>query len=85
MPRRPRSQRSPVRRRLPPRPTFPGAQPAESEPAQQTRSASRARVRPLRLVEREAPFVAAELRRIGLVAGACGGLLALLVVVDRLS
>jgi hypothetical protein len=41
--------------------------------------------RPARLVEREAPYLMAELKRIAMVTGTCIGLLALLVVVDRLS
>jgi hypothetical protein len=36
-------------------------------------------------VEREAPYLLAELRRIALVSGTCLGLLMLLVIVDRLT
>lgn len=70
---------------LPPRPTIgPAADHAAGEqpaPSHLTRAAAR----PSRLVEREAPYLIAELRRIAMVSAACLGLLALLVVVDRAS
>jgi hypothetical protein len=41
--------------------------------------------RPARIVEREAPYLMAELRRIGLVTATCIAMLAMLVIVDRLQ
>jgi hypothetical protein len=40
--------------------------------------------RPTRLVEREAPYLMDELRRVGLVTATCVGLLIFLTVVDRI-
>ena len=60
---------------LPPRPTYEGA-PAEldSHEAGSTQRLSR----PARLVEREAPYMVDELKRIALVSATCIGLLVLL-------
>ncbi len=80
MPRRPTSRGPVARRSLPPRPTYEPA--AAGAPTPDRRNAMS---RPARLVEREAPYLMAELKRIAMVSGTCIGLLALLVVVDRLS
>jgi hypothetical protein len=81
MPRRPTTRGPLGRRSLPPRPTFQtAAGPTAANPERRTTLS-----RPARLVEREAPYLLAELRRIALVTGTCIGLLALLVIVDRLS
>jgi len=40
--------------------------------------------RPLRLVEREAPYLIDELKRVALVTATCVGLLIFLTVVDRM-
>jgi hypothetical protein len=66
-----------MRRSLPPRPTYEGA--AEA-PARAGRQASR----PLSLVEREAPYMLDELKRIFMVTGTCVAVLIGLTVVDRL-
>jgi hypothetical protein len=52
-------------------------------PARRRRAA--ASERPTRLIERDAPFVVAEVRRIAMVSAACFGLLVVLVAVDRLG
>lgn len=81
MPRRPTTRGPQGRRSLPPRPTSDGGVSSlASEPRGRTQS-----TRPARLVEREAPYLLGELRRVGMVSGICVGLLVLLVVVDRLS
>ena len=87
MPRRPRSRRSRGRRTLPARPPGVGAPAAATAIAQPrvARRATAASERPARLIERDAPFLLAELRRILLVSGACLGLLVALVAVDRLG
>lgn len=69
------------RRSLPPRPTYDGAR-AEHE-AHEATSTQRLS-RPARLVEREAPYMIDELKRIALVSGTCIGLLVLLTVVDKM-
>jgi hypothetical protein len=46
---------------------------------------SAAETRPARLVEREAPFLRAELRRVAAVTAVSSVLLASLVVIDRLG
>ena len=86
MPRRPRSPRPRGRRTLPARPPSVGA-PAVAAGGELRggRRSLAASERPLRLIERDAPFLLAELRRIVLVSGACFGLLVALVAVDRLS
>ena len=58
-----------------------GASPTATRPTMAQAGISR----PARLVEREAPYVLAELRRVALVTGTCLGLLGLLVVIDRLQ
>ncbi len=82
MPRRPTTRGPMGRRSLPPRPTY---EPASSNEAA-VAGARRAQLsRPARLVEREAPYLIAELKRIAMVTGTCVGLLVLLVVVDRMT
>ena len=79
MPRTPRRRRTP--RRLPPRPTYSGAPVVEgSAPSVRAQDS-----RPARYVERESPFLTAELMRVLGVTAVTFGLLALLVVVDRLQ
>ncbi len=78
MPRTPRRRRPP--RRLPPRPTYSGAPVTEDAPG----AVSAQDARPARYVERESPFLAAELMRVLSVSAVSFGLLAVLVVVDRL-
>ena len=98
MPKRPRSRRSRGRRTLPPRPPGPARPPTVGVPAAATattqpgttqpgtrRRASAASERPARLIERDAPLLLGELRRIVLISGACLGLLVVLVAVDRLG
>lgn len=79
MPRTPRRRRTP--RRLPPRPTYSGAPEVETAAPVVTSQDDR----PARYVERESPFLAAELRRVLSVTIVSFGLLAALVVVDRLQ
>lgn len=79
MPRTPRRRRTP--RRLPPRPTYSGAPVVEGT----VTVASAQDQRPARYVERESPFLAAELKRVLSVSLVSFGLLAALVVVDRLQ
>jgi hypothetical protein len=72
------TRRMAVRRTLPPRPTYEdGTAPGAS--GQSTRLS-----RPARLVQREAPYMFDELKRIAIVTGTCVALLAVLTVVDRL-
>ena len=85
MPRRPRARRNRPRRNLPPAPPVPGAPQASAQTQPSRRARVAASERPRRLVERDAPFIAAELRRIGLITAACFALLVLLVLADRLS
>ena len=86
MPRRPRTRRSRTgRTTLPPRPPVPGAPAPAVEEARTRRGRASASERPQRLVERDAPFVMTELRRIVMISGACLGLLVVLVAVDRLA
>lgn len=79
MPRKSRSRRRQLPRRLPPRP----GEPRPSAP--RMGDAASAETRPARLVEREAPFLRAELRRVAAVTAVSVALLASLVVIDRLS
>ncbi len=65
-----------MRRSLPPRPTYEGA----AEAPRTTRQSSR----PLSLVEREAPYMFDELKRIFMVTATCVVVLTALTVVDRL-
>lgn len=65
-----------MRRSLPPRPTADGA----AEASRGSRQASR----PLSLVEREAPYMFNELKRIFMVTATCIAVLVALTVVDRL-
>ncbi|MFA7296792.1 MAG: hypothetical protein WC211_06365 [Dehalococcoidia bacterium] len=70
------TRRMAMRRSLPPRPTYEGA----TEGVRATRQSSR----PLSLVEREAPYMFSELKRIFMVTGTCVAVLIALTVVDRL-
>ena len=87
MPRNPRGRRRGARRRLPPRPPSPPGSPAGAPTAGAPAAppATAAGLRPERLVEREAPYLVAELRRVATVTAVCAGLLAALVAVDRLT
>ena len=67
-----------TRRALPPRPMGPGEHATVAVP-----SSTHAN-RPSRLVEREAPYLIGELKRVALVTATCIGLLAFLTVVDRM-
>lgn len=84
----PRSnRRRQTRRRPPPRPTYRGA-PAPEEPAAGTQTVAPVRARasrPAEYIARQTPYLFGELRRVLLTTIACFGLLALLVVVDRLQ
>lgn len=84
MPRRPTTRGPLGRRSLPPSPTYARqhGEPTEVPAAGQRRQTQS---RPARIVEREAPYLIAELRRIGLVTATCIGMLAMLVIVDRLQ
>lgn len=79
MPRNPRRRQQ--RRRLPPRPTYSGAPRTEGAQAPTSRRDSR----PIRYVERESPFLAAELLRVLGVTATCFGLLAVLTIIDRVQ
>lgn len=79
MPRNPRSRRRQLPRRLPPRP----GEPRPSAP--RLSEAASAETRPERMVERDAPFLRAELRRVAAVSAVSFFLLASLVVIDRLG
>jgi hypothetical protein len=84
MPRNPRRRRSTARRSLPPRPTYKDAPEALADEAKPRPVRRRAADRQAVTVAREAPYLGAELRRIVGVSAACAGLLAVLVVVDRI-
>ncbi len=86
MPRNSRARRRRSPPRLPPRP------PAEAQSATTERAAGLTApestlrgTRPERLVERDAPYLASELRRVASVSAACLALLALLIAADRLG
>jgi hypothetical protein len=84
MPRNPRRRQSRTPRRLPPRPTYDRAPAPDADatrPATRDSSPSLAR----RASTRDGGYLASELRRVAGVSAACLGLLALLVVVDRLG
>lgn len=85
MPRRPRARRSRPRRNLPPTPPQPGVAGSTVESSASRRGRIAASERPRRLIERDAPYIAAELRRIVMISTACIGLLVLLVLADRLG
>ncbi|MEZ4552421.1 MAG: hypothetical protein AB7L91_10940 [Dehalococcoidia bacterium] len=84
MPRRPTTRGPLGRRSLPPSPTYAHA-PGSPAPAPAGSERRQSQSRPARIVEREAPYLLAELRRIALVTGTCIGMLVMLVVVDRLQ
>jgi len=86
MPRNSRARRRRRPPRLPPRPQ------AEAQSAAPVRTTTLAApestltgTRPERLVEREAPYLATELRRVASVTAVCLALLALLIAADRLG
>ncbi len=84
MPRSPRRRQSRARRRLPPRPTYDraaGPSVDVDRPATPDTSPPAAR----RASSRDEGYLASELRRVAGVSAACLGLLAVLVVVDRLG
>ena len=84
MPRNPRRRQFRTRRRLPPRPTYdraPGPGVDADPPSTPDPSPSQVR----RASARDEGYLAAELRRVAGVSAACLGLLAVLVVVDRLG
>ena len=72
---RSRPRRTPLPGPPPPGPSTPGATPAARAAASE---------RPRRLIERDAPFIGGELLRIAMITAVCGGLLVLLVLIDRL-
>ena len=76
-----RRTRSP--RSLPPQP----GQPALDAAAGGTSPAPRSSApdRPQRILDRDTPYIAAELRRIAYVTVACTGLLVALAVIDRIG
>ena len=76
MPEPNQTRRMAMRRSLPPRPDADG----HGDAARTTRQASR----PLSLVEREAPYMFNELKRIFMVTGTCVAVLIALTVVDRM-
>ena len=86
MPANPRSRRRRGRRR-PPRAlaVAQGAAPATAAAPAVARESATTGTRPERLVEREAPYLGAELRRVATVSAVCLALLAVLVAVDRLG
>lgn len=84
MPRRPTTRGPLGRRSLPPSPTYRG--PASSATAAASTPSGERRQResrPARIVEREAPYLLAELRRIGMVTATCVGMLVMLVIVNH--
>ena len=80
MPRRQRARRNRIRRTIPP---LPGPLRSESGLSSQTRGALSGQS--VSSGDRSTPYIAFELRRIGLVSAVCFGLLLLLVLVDRLA
>ena len=80
MPDTPRRQLT--RRSLPPRPTYPGASGVEAAPSTQRPNAEARRV--TENVLRQAPYLAAELKRVAGVSAVCIGMLIALTVIDRL-
>ncbi len=86
MPRNSRARRRRSPRRLPPRPPVAAqAAAAGQATARATPESTLTGTRPERLVEREAPYLAAELRRVAFVSAICLALLALLIAADRLG
>ena len=84
MSRRSRRQRSRPRRNAPPAPPPPGPPVLEAGGLRASTARAASSERPRRLIERDAPFIASELRRIAMISGVCGSLLVLLVLIDRL-
>ena len=68
------------RRHLPPRPTFADAVEGSAE-AHESRAVARSR----EITERESRSLVAEMKRVAFVTVTCTGLLALLVVADRIA
>ena len=86
MPANPRGRKRRARRRPARAPAVAqSAAPATAAASAVTRESATAGTRPERLVEREAPYLGAELRRVATVSAVCLALLALLVAVDRLG
>ena len=84
MPRSPRRRQSRSQRRLPPRPTYDRAPaPSVDEDRSSTPDPSPSPAR--RASTRDEGYLASELRRVAGFSAACLGLLAVLVVVDRLG
>ncbi len=82
MPSTPPPRRRLTRRVAPPRPTYDGAPTtAEASNRHETREA----LRPVNYVAREAVNVKMELRRVAGITATCFGLLAVLVVIDRMG
>lgn len=79
MPRPNESRRATLRRSLPPRPNADGAAERGDESGSERRGN-----RSTRLVEREAPYVMDELKRVFFVTATCIALLGALTVVDRM-
>ena len=79
----PTPRRQLTRRSLPPRPTYDGATGAE-DAALPTRRQSAEMRRVNENVLRQAPYLAAELKRIAGVVTVCLGLLGVLTLIDRM-
>ena len=85
MSRRSRSRRSRTQRIVPAAERATPIAPPAPEVARRGGTTTASGQRAQRIVERETPYIAAELRRIVAVAAACFGLLAVLAVIDRLA
>ncbi len=87
MPSNPRSRRTRIPRRLPPRPVVGTGAPAEpavgAVPQPRTRAQSERMLRSSRLIERETPYVMRELRRVGGVSIVTFGLLFILAIIEH--
>ena len=83
MPRNTDPRRILTRRSLPPRPTYADADVIAAE-AVTASGGVRSLSRPARLVEREAPYLIDELKRVAIVTATCIGLLVMLTIVDRM-
>jgi hypothetical protein len=89
MPTNPRSRRTRIPRRLPPRPTYGTGAPvgpvAVDEAGQPRSRGAVARLeRSSRQIERDTPIVMAELKRVAGVSSVCFGLLIVLAIIDHL-
>lgn len=83
MPRRPRARRRGARRSLPPPPPLPGP-PGPADTAQPLRRSGAEAGAGGPAPRFGAELVVAEMRRIALIGGVCGALLAAIVIADRL-